>query len=164
MAHLEQVRDLWKHLYWADTRVFNAVYSGAPSTGKAAGEFAHIIGTEETWLARLLHREPRAAVWPELNRAEAEELMESTHSAYRNYLGGLRRKDLSSEVSYTNSAGRPFTGSVADILIHVALHGQYHRGKINLMLRLSGREPAPADYIAFVRGAPAATQDRTSSH
>jgi hypothetical protein len=36
------------------------------------------------------------------------------------------------------------------------LHGQYHRGKINLLLRQSGAEPAPADYISYVRGVPAA--------
>jgi hypothetical protein len=38
----------------------------------------------------------------------------------------------------------------------VVLHGQYHRGKVNLLLRQEGEQPAPTDYIAFVRGVPAA--------
>ena len=38
------------------------------------------------------------------------------------------------------------------------LHGAYHRGQIALLLREGGAEPAPTDYIAFVRGAPAATR------
>jgi len=61
-------------------------------------------------------------------------------------------------VTYTNSAKREFSTALGDILVHVALHGQYHRGKVNLLLRENGLEPVPADFIAFVRGAPAATQ------
>lgn len=38
------------------------------------------------------------------------------------------------------------------------MHGQYHRGKVNLLLRQADRTPAPTDYIAFVRGVPAARQ------
>jgi uncharacterized damage-inducible protein DinB len=40
------------------------------------------------------------------------------------------------------------------------LHGQYHRGKINLLLRQAGLAPAPVDFISFVRGVPAATTRR----
>ena len=61
-------------------------------------------------------------------------------------------------VDYRNSAGISFSTSAGDILFHVMLHGQYHRGKVNLLLRQSGFPPVPTDYIAFVRGVPAATQ------
>ena len=37
------------------------------------------------------------------------------------------------------------------------VHGQYHRGKVNLLLRQEGMSPVPGDFIAYVRGAPAAT-------
>jgi uncharacterized damage-inducible protein DinB len=40
----------------------------------------------------------------------------------------------------------------------VALHGSYHRGQIALLVRAGGSTPAPTDYIAFIRGAPAATR------
>jgi uncharacterized damage-inducible protein DinB len=60
-------------------------------------------------------------------------------------------------IGYTNSAGRSFVTPVGDILLHVALHGQYHRGKVNLLLRQAELEPAPVDFIGFVRGVPAAT-------
>ena len=33
-----------------------------------------------------------------------------------------------------------FTTPLGEILLHVALHGQYHRGKINLLLRILGRD------------------------
>jgi uncharacterized damage-inducible protein DinB len=40
------------------------------------------------------------------------------------------------------------------------LHGQYHRGKINVLLRQSGAEPVLVDYIGYVRGAAAAVTPR----
>ena len=36
--------------------------------------------------------------------------------------------------------------------------GQYHRGKINLLLRQQQATPIPVDCIAFLRGSPAATR------
>jgi hypothetical protein len=36
----------------------------------------------------------------------------------------------------------------------VALHGPYHAGMINLLLWRSDDDPAPTDFIAYVRGVP----------
>ena len=47
-------------------------------------------------------------------------------------------------------------------MMHVALHGQYHRGKVNLLLRQEGLPPVPPDFIAWVRGVPAATTQPSS--
>ena len=79
-------------------------------------------------------------------------------SGYSAFLATLSDDDIDRSVTYTTSDGRVFTNSVGDILAQVALHGQYHRGKMNLLLRQAESEPAPVDFIAFVRGAPAATQ------
>ena len=35
-------------------------------------------------------------------------------------------------VTYKNSKGTEFRNSKRDILTHVALHGQYHRGQIRI--------------------------------
>ena len=63
---------------------------------------------------------------------------------------------LERTVHYRNSAGAEFDSKISDILLHVALHGSYHRGKIAAALRGAGADPAPTDYIGFVRGVPAA--------
>ncbi len=158
MNRIETVRSLWEHLYWADELVFEALAASGFAAAEAFREVAHVVGTEETWLARLEGRPPRAPVWPEPSPAGTRSLLEETHDAYREYLAGLEEEDLATPVTYTNSAGERFTNTKGDILLHVALHGQYHRGKVNLLLRQAGLDPAPVDYIAFVRGAPAATE------
>jgi uncharacterized damage-inducible protein DinB len=59
-------------------------------------------------------------------------------------------------VPYHNSANIAFETSVRDILQHLFMHAQYHRGKVNLLLRQAGITPASVDYIGFIRGFPTA--------
>ena len=72
------------------------------------------------------------------------------------YLSSLAPSDLGREIEYRNSSGLEFRSKIEDILLHMALHGSYHRGQVTLLIRTGGGEPASTDYIAFIRGAPAA--------
>ncbi len=151
------VRRRFEHVAWADARLLQALQGAASPPGEAVREFAHIFGAGEVWLARLEGRPPRASVWPELTLAELPALIETVRAGYANYLESLAEAGLERHVAYSNSAGKSFQNSVQDILLQVVLHAQYHRGKVNLLLRQAGFDPAPADFIAFVRGSPAAT-------
>lgn len=159
MTRLDEVRRLWAHAVWADGRLLDALRAGGEPPAEALVEYAHVLGAEETWLARLEGRAPSAPVWPEPSLEDAAALAARLSEGYGRYLEGLTERKLEEPVTYRNSAGVEFTNTVGDILLHVALHGQYHRGKVNLLLRRAGREPAPADYIAWVRGAAAATRE-----
>jgi uncharacterized damage-inducible protein DinB len=154
---LRTMRRLWEHAAWADALLHDALVHLDPPPAEAWREYAHVLGAESVWLDRLLRRPPRVAVWPELTQSEATALAETLRGEYASYLDGLMGDSLDTLVPYVNSAGRGFETSVIDILLQVFLHGQYHRGKINLMLRQTAHEPAPTDYIAFARGVPAAT-------
>jgi len=70
----------------------------------------------------------------------------------------ITEAELRLSIAYRNSAGDAFQSTVEEILHHVFLHGAYHRGQVAMWLRSAGAEPAPTDYIAFARGAPAATR------
>jgi uncharacterized damage-inducible protein DinB len=155
---LTSIRRLWAHSIWADGLLFDAL-SGAYGH-PAWAEYTHILGAEETWLSRLEKRAARAAVWPELNIDEAVKLRESVMAGFEKYLNTLDERSLDEAIEYTNSAGKTFQTAQFDILLHVALHGQYHRGKINVLLRQSGAEPVLVDYIGYVRGAAAAVTPR----
>lgn len=110
------------------------------------------------WLSRLRQTPATVAVWPPPDLERCATLAQATHAGYSALIGELTPADLSREVAYTNSAGDAFRTAAEDILIHVAMHGSYHRGQVALLLRQAGAEPRATDYIAFVRGAPAATR------
>jgi uncharacterized damage-inducible protein DinB len=129
---------------------------GAPE--EAWREYAHVLGAEEVWLARMEQRASNLPVWPTLSPQECSALKDTLASGYSALLTTLTDADLDRGVTYTTSDGRVFTNAIGDILGQLALHGQYHRGKMNLLLRQGESTPAPVDLIAFIRGAPAATQ------
>ena len=153
----EAFRRMWDHAAWADELLLSALAAMHPPPALAWREYAHVLGAESVWLDRLLRRPARYAVWPELSVAEASALAVSLRADYSAYVAGLSADALDERVPYVNSAGQSFETPVSDMLLQVALHGQYHRGKINLMLRQGGLPPTPTDYISFARGVPAAT-------
>ena len=155
MDAVEQLRRLFQHNAWADEQLISALRHQA--TGNPAWrEYAHLLATEAVWLDRIRQQPVRIAVWPELTPDEVETLRARIAAEYDSFVNNLAGDSLDQPIPYVNTAGRAFVTPLADILLHVALHGQYHRGKVNLLLRQSGADPAPTDFIAFARGAPAA--------
>jgi uncharacterized damage-inducible protein DinB len=158
MQHLNR---LIAHLAWADDRVLAALRSATTPDPTCLELFAHVLAAEHVWLARLRGDTPRHPVWPALSLEQCAALVQSNQRELQTFVTGLGPEDLGRPITYVNSAGRQFTSRVDDILLHVCLHGTYHRGQIAWELRRSGGVPMPTDYIAYVRGAPAATRDVT---
>lgn len=150
---------LLDHLAWADARVLAGLRDSPGGDPRAIELFAHVLGAEHVWLTRIRGAEQRVEVWPTLTLEACGILAAENATDLRAVLEAAAADDdgLQREVSYVNSAGRAFRSTVADILLHVALHGSYHRGQVALLVRQSGGVPASTDYIALARGAPAAT-------
>ena len=155
----EALPRVFAHLRWADTRAREALRDSAGALVERALElYCHILGAEHVWLTRLRGEKPTVPVWPRLSLPEAEALAQDLHDGFEAWVASIGEEDLDRDVTYTNSAGQQFTSRAEDILLHVALHGSYHRGQVAMLIRDGGGTPAPTDYIAFVRGAPAATR------
>ncbi len=88
------------------------------------------------------------AVWPELTFDDAANELDALKRAWREVLAAF---DPRMDVAYTNSKGEPWTSSAGDIVMHVILHGAYHRGQIAIVIRAAGEEPAYTDFIHCVR-------------
>lgn len=157
MSALALIRQLWQHSVWADEELLRALSAVEGEQDEAWREYLHVLGAEEVWLARLEQRAAQTPVWPSLPQADAVALRATIADGYAVFLEQLDDGALHRTVAYSTSDGRQFTNTIGDIVTHVALHGQYHRGRVNLLLRQRQMIPAPMDYIAFVRGAPTAT-------
>jgi RimJ/RimL family protein N-acetyltransferase/uncharacterized damage-inducible protein DinB len=156
--HLRHFVYLLGHLAWADLHALAALKRTDPADAAALKLLAHVLGSEHVWLARLSGTPASVAVWPELSVTDCEGLARQNELGYRQFVFGLGPADLRRNVSYRNSAGEDLTSRVEDILLHVFLHGAYHRGQVAQRLRLGGIPPEPTDYIAFSRGVAAATR------
>ena len=151
-----QLSTLLDHLVWADARVLDSLRAMTHPDQRALDLYAHVLGTEHVWLSRILERAPREKIWPELTVERAAALAAENAASLRSFLESLSADQLQRKVAYNNSAGLAFESTIEDMLLQVVLHGCYHRGQVALVVRGAGGEPAPTDYIAFVRGVPAA--------
>jgi uncharacterized damage-inducible protein DinB len=154
----EMLTRMFEHMKWADERCYESVVNAANPPAQALDLLSHVVATEHVWISRIFGETPETTPWPKLSLSQCAEL--SARSADR-FLSLVESADdiaLEGGITYRNSAGHEFTNSMRDILVHVALHGSYHRGQIAAAIRAGGDTPASTDYIAYVRGVPAATR------
>lgn len=154
----DHFKKLYEHVEWADTRVLASLRAAKSPRKKDLELYSHILGAEHTWLSRINGTTARFAVWPVLSLDECESLGKENFTAFNGLAGRLTPEVLEKAITYRNSAGDQFTSTIEDMLTQVALHGAYHRGQIAASIRAGGDTPSPTDYIAFIRGAPAATR------
>ncbi len=148
---------LFRHMHWADIAVLDSLRQPTV-TPRARAVFAHILGAEHVWLTRLRQVPPRYAVWPTLDLTQCADLAAENAAGFQAFIAAQDEATLAGETVYTNSAGQVFHSRVDDILLHVCLHGSYHRGQVTMLVRDASATPAPTDYIGFARGVPAATR------
>jgi len=113
--------------------------------------YGHLLAAEHVWLARIDGSEPDVAVWSPLGIEECASLGARNHSAFALMVETLSADELQRTVRYRNSKGDEFVNTVEDILMHVALHGAYHRGQVARIVRGEGGAPLATDYILFIR-------------
>ena len=110
--------------------------------------FAHVLAARKVWIERLRDGgRSETPVWPTLDWDECEALIDDNDRAYRAFLGEMSEADLDRPTTYQNSRGAEFTNRRLDVLMHVLLHGSYHRGQVAQSVRRSGGEPVSTDYI-----------------
>ena len=149
---IEHLELLSRHGVWADARMLAALKVAAASFPAAAlREQAHVRGAQATWLARIAGERPLLDIWPDLTLDELEQVGQLLDAKSLDLHARLGPEDVSRAVVYRNSRGEPFETPLVDVLQHLALHGQYHRGKVNAGLRSVGAEPVAVDYIMWSR-------------
>jgi uncharacterized damage-inducible protein DinB len=143
---MREIRRLFAYDDWANREALASLRA----TPSALRRMGHIVGAQRTWHARLTGGPP-VEVWPDLAPEACEAQLEELKRRWQELLAGLTEEKLARQVSYVNTKGRRFTSTVGEILMHVVLHGAYHRGQIASDVRAAGREPAYTDLIHATR-------------
>jgi uncharacterized damage-inducible protein DinB len=143
---------MYKHLDWANKRILTYLQKTQTENENVIRLFSHILLAEQIWFTRInggnssdLH------VWGDEDLNACAMLVKLNEERYSALLQELSEDDLQNVISYKNTHGKEFVNTIGDILTHVALHGQHHRGQINQRLRESGYDPVGIDYISMVR-------------
>ena len=136
---LETIQRLFSYDRWAIDRILDSFKSAPATNQKALNLLAHLLLAEKIWLLRLKGEDTsKINKSPESSVSECESLASDLRVAYAEFLGSLDQDDLPSLINYKNFAGAEFHTPLQEILMHVALHGVYHRGQIALAVRAEG--------------------------
>jgi uncharacterized damage-inducible protein DinB len=135
---------------WANQEVLRALKALAAPPERSVKLIAHIVGTQYVWYARMTGDSNSIPVWPQWTVQQTGEET-GTIAAKWSVLAQYSHDFLRGEFSYANSKGERWTSRNDDVLMHVVMHGSYHRGQIAADIRASGNEPPYTDYVQATR-------------
>jgi len=151
MDLLEHLRRQFAYDAWANREVLATLSASAHPAARSRQLLAHILSAEGLWLERIRKQPQTLPVWPDFSLDQCEERIADLARLWQDYFGKLAPADLSTNLTYKNTKGEPWTSTVQDILTHVLLHSAYHRGQIATETRAGGEQPAYTDFIHAVR-------------
>ena len=146
---------------WADQGLYRAVHE---NLGALSDEERFImmrildhIHTVDRIFQHHLRGEPhgftaaRSDIMPEFS-ALADD-MRDVDDWYTAYVAGLSDEDFEEPIDFTFTSGKPARMRRGEILLHVCLHGTYHRGNAGALLQLRGLAPSPDSITDYLEAA-----------
>ncbi len=147
-----QLDRLYQHLAWADRLLLGALAKAVEPPEQVLRLLGHLLGAERIWLKRVRSEDStQDTVWPALSLAQCGPVAVATSTGFQDFLRTATASQLAAPITYRTTKGQPMESILSDILLHVALHGAYHRGQIAALLRREGLEPISTDFITFAR-------------
>ncbi len=156
----ELLRALYRHMEWADARMWASVPKNGPPDPFLRERILHIHTVQRAFL-HIWTRRPVQEVFrtPDQFAAMAE-LCAWAHPYYAEvgeFLNGVTDARLTETIvmpwasELSHSLGRaPGRTTLGDTCFQVTSHTTHHRGQINTRLRELGVEPPLVDYIAWL--------------
>jgi uncharacterized damage-inducible protein DinB len=156
--NLNDLRDLYRHMEWADASVWRAILASdeARKDDRLRELFYHLHLVQCVWL-RAWRGEPHE---PFPTFSEVYALMDwgrTYHKEIFDHFENLTSDGISetmklpwAEIVERELGRRPESISIGETMLQIPLHSQYHRGQINARLRAVGGEPPRVDYIVWV--------------
>jgi uncharacterized damage-inducible protein DinB len=151
MEMLETLRKLFEYDAWANGEALASLRAAVPPPERALAALAHVAGAGEVWLSRVNQKPDTAVAWPDLGLVALEGRLKEVALRWRTYLDGLSARDLARPMTYRNTKGETFSYPLGDVLLHLVLHGTYHRGQVAFHLRSAGTQPPLTDYTKALR-------------
>jgi uncharacterized damage-inducible protein DinB len=135
---------------WANQRIAEAIESATEPDERTFFLFSHILSAHSIWLSRIQNTPVTTTLFQERSFEDSKVLLKDVTEKWKSYIATLNENELDRTVHFIF----PFDGSkkkiqIADAIIHLFGHSNYHRGQ--LISRLKGKlEPLPLlAYVVF---------------
>jgi uncharacterized damage-inducible protein DinB len=157
---LDHLKEMFRHMYWADAQVWNAVLStpDAEKNNRLRTQLFQIHTAQyafgQVWLKKPLEI-------PEIDKFRSLEEMArwacKSQDLLEQFVKNVEGGDLDQPVELPWAhrleevfGKKPAASTLAETMIQVASHSSHHRGQVCTSIRESGGEPPLIDFIAWV--------------
>jgi uncharacterized damage-inducible protein DinB len=160
MDNLETLQELFRHMEWADARVWTAVFARAQlvADSNLKERLYHIHMVQGAFLKVWRgdqFRPVEAASFPDLWALMS--WAREGYAEFNEYVAGLGGMDMERPIvmpwieMFEKRLGRKADApTFHETLLQVAMHSAYHRGQVSTKLRELGGEPPLTDFIVWV--------------
>jgi uncharacterized damage-inducible protein DinB len=158
---IDVLRQLIRHMEWADAEVWRAVMAHEPATSdpRLRNLLTHLHLVQRLFLV-VWQKQPfdPARGMPQFaTAADLRSWAQNYHAEANTFLDALDERSLKDEVvmpfvkAMETQLGRTFAmTTLGETIFQVTSHSTYHRGQVNARLREVGGEPPLVDYIAWI--------------
>lgn len=146
---------------WADRGLCDAVRQNLDRLGEQETTILlrlldHIHAVDRIFQAHLLGRPhayqaPRSETPPPFETLAAG--MGEVDAWYAAYVRDLAPDDFDESIDFHFTSGKPARMRLGEMLLHVCLHGTYHRGNAGAVLQLKGLSPGPDSITDYLEAA-----------
>ena len=137
--------------HWANLETLSAVSAIVGRVPRSVAWLAHIMAAKRVWYARVAGTRMPHQVNPALTLDETRGELDVARDEWQRLLAESTDASLGQVVRYANTRGRWFECTLGDIVTHLPLHGQHHRGQIAADIRAAGGTPPVIDFIHAAR-------------
>ena len=135
----------------------------SPAKEIAVTVLSHTYAVDQIFAANLRRAEheytsPNPSRAPSLEELSAA--IKTSDQWYIDYVSGLDEGQLAERIDFTFTDGLPGRMSREEMLMHVTVHGEYHRGQISLILMQNSITPPGDGFTSYLHKAEASTRRR----
>lgn len=141
-----KLTELFAHEKWANKELLQA--AGDSPSERFIELMSHILFAQTFWINRVNGNKNLGHPW---DSVPLDKMSDCIQDNYEEILQLVKLKGFDEIVKYKNSKGEEYSNSTIDILMHLLLHSQYHRGQIASEIKASGNSVPGTDYIVYKR-------------
>jgi len=169
MDHVSTLQRVFSYKAKANGDVLAAMRQfdeASPAKEIAVRVLSHTYVVDQIFAANLRRAEhgytsPNTSHAPSLEELSAA--IKASDQWYLDYVSRIDEAQLAERIDFTFTDGLPGRMSREEMLMHVTVHGEYHRGQISLILMENSITPPGDGFTSYLHKAEASTRRRAAS-
>ena len=166
MQETNTLQRLFRYKAWANNEIVIGIEKfphGSPAREIALRILNHTFIVDRIFAANLRRTEHGYASPNDGNAPMLEELsraLKESDQWYIDYVSSLDPEHLAERIDFAFTDGKPGRMSREEMLMHVTIHGEYHRGQLGILMLQNSIKPTNDGFTTYLHNIEASSRRR----